>query len=76
MSVSAEGISSYTHTHTQSGGPAPSQERVHLGQPRINNIGDDMEQSDWAALPAAAVQLVYRHDTRPFLSCEGAGLPE
>ena len=27
MSVSAKGISSYTHTHTQSGGPAPSQER-------------------------------------------------
>ena len=27
-----------------------------------------MVQSDWAALLAAAVQVAYRHDTRPFLS--------
>ena len=45
-----------------------------LGQP--HNTGDNMEQSVWAALVAAAVQLGYRHDTRPFLSCEGAGLPD
>ena len=35
-----------------------------------------MARSDWAALLAAAVQLAYRHDTRPFLSCEGAGPPD
>ena len=29
---------------------------VHLGQP--HNIGDDVEQSDWAVLLAAAVQLI------------------
>ena len=29
-----------------------------------------------AALLAAAEQVVYRHDTRPFLSCEGAGPPD
>ena len=27
-----------------------------------------MARSDWAALLAAAVQITYRHDTRPFLS--------
>ena len=26
-----------------------------------------MARSDWAALLAAAVQIAYRHDTRPFL---------
>ena len=26
-----------------------------------------MARSDWAALLAAAVQVAYRHDTRPFL---------
>jgi hypothetical protein len=32
-----------------------------LGQP--HNIGDDVEQSDWAALLAAAgIQLAYRHN--------------
>ena len=36
----------------------------------------DVERSDWAVLLAAREQLVYRHDTRPLLSCEGAGLPD
>ena len=27
-----------------------------------------MARSDWTALLAAAVQIMYRHDTRPFLS--------
>ena len=39
---------------------------VRLGQPHNNNIGDDVEQSDWAALLFAVVQLVYKLDTRPF----------
>ena len=26
-----------------------------------------MARSDWAALQVAAVQIAYRHDTRPFL---------
>ena len=55
---------------------SPGWSACALGQPHINNIGDDVEQSEWAALLAAAVQLRYRHDTRPFLSCEGAGLPD
>ena len=29
-----------------------------------------------AALLAAAEQVAYAHDTRPFLSCEGAGPPD
>ena len=33
-------------------------------------------RSHWAALLPAAVQLLYRHDTRPFLSCEGASLTD
>ena len=28
-------------------------------------IKNDVEQSDWTALLAAAERLVYRHDTRP-----------
>ena len=49
---------------------------ARLGQPHL--IRNDVAQSDWAALLAAAVQLAYklRHDTRPFLPCEGAGLPD
>ena len=119
MSVSAEGISSYTHTHSLGGQPLHKREEgsgvmtirqlfqcicntctfytvckshswrssnwlvrtngmyspinydwvchlvgqpVHLDQPH-NNIGDDVEQSDWAVLLAAAVQLRHRHDT-------------
>ena len=45
-----------------------------IGQPEYldssnfhNNIGGDVARSDWAALLAAAVQITYRHDTRPFL---------
>ena len=33
-----------------------------------------MERSDWAALLAAAVQVAYRHDTRPFLLPLAKGL--
>ena len=31
---------------------------VRLGHPHNNNIGDDVEQSDWAALLSAEVQLM------------------
>ena len=47
---------------------------ARLGWP--HHIWSDVARSDWAALLDSAVQLAYRHDTRPFLSCEGAGPPD
>ena len=39
-------------------------------------IKRDMKRSNWAAIWAARGQFVYRHDNRPFLSCEGSGPPD
>ena len=41
-----------------------------IGRPAYqspHNVSGDVERPDWAALLAAAVQVAYRHDTRPFL---------